>query len=93
MIYSLINLLAIVGAIILGLRKNGAFINPQKYFQQMSAIAFITGIISGVVQGTAYSHGFDFYWWMFSILSFIIIMIVSIVVICVGYIKRSIKRL
>ncbi|TCI91877.1 acetyltransferase [Tenacibaculum sp. M341] len=93
MIYSLINLLAIVGAIILGLRKNGAFINPQKYFQQMSTVAFITGTISGVVQGTAYSHGFDFYWWMFSILSFIIIMIISIIVIGIGYIKRSIKRM
>lgn len=92
MIYFIINVLAILSAIVVAFIKQEAFVNAKKYFQKMAIMAFSVGLISGIIQGTHYTHVINFYWWMFSVFSFVVIMLVSTLIICVGYIKRSISK-
>ena len=86
MIFLVITLIGMILTIILGLRKKYALKQPKRYFKLMALIALILSLISGIVEGTSYSHGVDIAWWIYSVLSFIIIMLTTIIL-------RSIIRL
>lgn len=59
--------ISFLSAIIFGLKNKYAFINTKKYFLHLSVIGTVASLILGLAQGTFYSHGFDIYWWLFSI--------------------------
>ena len=79
MIYVLITVITLICALILGIRKNYASVSPKKYILAVCGSAVVTSIVAGLIIGTAYSHGLDFTWWMFSILSFLIVVLPAFV--------------
>ncbi|MCL5244490.1 hypothetical protein M4I21_01640 [Cellulophaga sp. 20_2_10] len=58
----------------------------------VSSIAVIVSLAIGLLLGTAYNHSVDIPWWIFSILSFIIIVLPSIVVLGILRIRLFILR-
>ncbi len=85
MAFFYLTLLTSLYTIVRGVYKEYAYFNTKSFLQHICLIAFLTGLCSGFLTGTAYSHGIDFPWYLFSLISFLVIMIVAIVL--VGLIK------
>lgn len=66
---------AMVGVLVLGLYKNLAMTTPRKYLHIALVLAVVLGIIVGLLGGTVVTHAFDIYWWLFSIIYFILLVI------------------
>jgi len=87
MVFLIITLLAVVYTIILGVQKKYASNRPKRYLRSIFIAAIPISLISGISEGTWYSHGFDIFWWIFSILSFIITLITSLLLIGLTHIN------
>jgi len=91
MIFFTLTLLAFTYTIILGLRKKNASRQPKKYLRSILIIAILVSIISGISEGTMYSHGIDIPWWVFSLVTFVITLSTAMLLIVLIKIKSYFK--
>jgi len=87
MIFLILTFFTIIFTIVLGIRKKYASVQPKKYFLLIFITSILISLISGIVEGTTYSHGIDIPWWIFSVVSFIIILMTAIILIGLMKIK------
>ena len=81
MIFFIISVASIIFTIVLGIQKNYAYVKTKEYFNYIIIFAIVIGLLSGLIEGTWYSHGLDIPWWVFSILNFLLLLITAVVII------------
>ncbi|MBO0590483.1 acetyltransferase [Cellulophaga sp. E16_2] len=87
MILFIVLVLSIIYVIILGVRKKHASREPKKFLRTLLLIATPVSIITGLLEGTWYSHGFSIQWWIFSILIFIVSLLTGLIIVGLTRIK------
>ena len=92
MLFISITLIAIIYTIAFGIYNNIAFLNTKKYFNYIALKAFVISIFMGLFQGTAYTHVINFYWWMFSLLTFILILFTALILTFTMRVISSLKK-
>ncbi|ADY30886.1 hypothetical protein KLA_13594 [Cellulophaga geojensis KL-A] len=92
MFYIITTILTIIIVIALGMFKKYATLHPKKYLITVSAIGLVVSLILGLLIGTAYSHGIDISWWVFSVLFFIMIIIPCLILVGLAQLKLKIKK-
>ena len=85
-------IITIIFTIFFGVYKKYALFKTKKYFRFIFLTNIILSFISGILNGTFYSHGFDIPWWIFSFVFFLIILTTSIFVIVIFKFLKNEKK-
>lgn len=92
MFYIITIILTIISTVLLGVFKKYVVVQPKKYIVIVLIIGLVVSMALGFLLGTAYSHGLDIPWWIFSILFFIMIIIPSLILVGLAQLKLKVKK-
>lgn len=66
---------------IVGVYNNYAFNEAKSFLQLVVKVALGTSLLGGILEGSIHSHGLDLPWYLFSISSFLIVIVFSLLLI------------